>query len=148
MFLQIYKILTNFDSNPLICDLTLFPGKNNPNIAKSNRVFPGKEKEDRVLISTYLNSPMDEDFYHYSLSFSISAIFRGKRVIKVGPKVITLGSSFFHEISNPTNFLKECFCLLEYYLWWELWQYYIIFGGVRVQKPPKKGRGTQNCENF
>ena len=34
MFLQIYKILSNFDSNPLICDPTLFPGKNNPNIAK------------------------------------------------------------------------------------------------------------------
>ena len=41
MFLKIYKILSNFDPNPLICDATLFPVKSSPNIAKSNRVFPG-----------------------------------------------------------------------------------------------------------
>ena len=34
MFLQIYKILSNFDSNPLICDLTLFRSKNSPNIER------------------------------------------------------------------------------------------------------------------
>ena len=34
---------------------------------------------------------------------------------------------------------KNCFCLLEYYLWWEFRQYSTIFGGVRAQKPPKKG---------
>ena len=45
MFLQIFKILSNFDSNPLICDPTLFPGKSSPNIAKSNRVFPGRREE-------------------------------------------------------------------------------------------------------
>ena len=56
MFLQIYKILTNFDSNPLICDPALFPSKNSSNIAKSNRVFPGKAKKDRALVLTYLNS--------------------------------------------------------------------------------------------
>ena len=106
MFLQIYKILTNLDSNPLICDRTLFPGKNSPNIAKSNRVFPGKGKEDRALILTYLNSSMAEVFPQHSSSFSISAIFRGKWVIKVGPKVKTLGSSLFHENSNPSNFFQ------------------------------------------
>ena len=106
MFLQIYKILTNFDSNPLICDPTLFSGKNSPNIAKSNRVFPGKKKEDRALILTYLNRPMAEVFPHYSLSFSISAMFRGKRVIKVEPKVKTLGLFLFHENSNPSNFFQ------------------------------------------
>ena len=109
MFLQIYIILTSLDSNTLICDPTLFPGKNSPNIAKSNRVFPGKGKEDKALILTYLNSPMAEVFPHYSLSFSISAIFRGKRVIKVGPKVKTLGSSLFHENSNPSNFFQTMF---------------------------------------
>ena len=71
MFLQIFKILIKFDSNPLICDPTLFPGKNSPNIAKSNRVFPGKKKEDRALILTSLNSPMAEVFPYCSLSFSI-----------------------------------------------------------------------------
>ena len=98
MFLQIYKILTNFDSNLLICNPTLFPGKNSPNIAKS--------KEDSALILTYFDSPMAEVSPHYSLSFSISAIFREKRVIKVGPKMKTLGSSLFHENSNPSNFFQ------------------------------------------
>ena len=42
MFLQIHKILSNFDSNPLIFDSTLFPDKNSPDIAKSGRVFSGK----------------------------------------------------------------------------------------------------------
>ena len=91
MFLQIYKILSNFDSNPLICDPTLFPGKNSPNIAKSNRVFSEKGRRDRALILTYLDSPMAEVFPDYCLYFSISGIFRGKRVVKVGPKLRTLG---------------------------------------------------------
>ena len=108
MFWQIYKILTNFDPNPLICDPTLFLGKNCPNIAKSNRVFPGKEKKDRALILTYLDSRMVEVFPHFSLSFSISTIFRVKRVIKVGPKVMKhFGSSLFHENSNPSNFFSN-----------------------------------------
>ena len=34
---------------------------------------------------------------------------------------------------------KKCFCLREYYLWWEFRQYLTIFGRVRAQKPPKKG---------
>ena len=99
---KIYKILSNFDSNPLIWDPTLFPRKNNPNIAKSNRIFPGKGREDRPLILTYLDSPMAEVFPYNCLSFSISAIFRRKRVLKVGPKVQTFGLSF-HENSNPSS---------------------------------------------
>ena len=114
MFLQIYKILSNFDSNPLICDSILFPGKNGPNIAKSNHAFPGKGRVDRALILTYLDSPMAELYPHYCLSFPISAIFRGKRVVKVGQQVQTLGPSLFHENWNPSNFFKQCFCLLEY----------------------------------
>ena len=45
MFLQIYKILSNFNYNPLIFDPNLFPGKNSPNIAKSDRVFPERVEE-------------------------------------------------------------------------------------------------------
>ena len=65
MFLQVYKILSNFDSNPLICDPTLFPGKNSPNIAKNNRVLPGKGRGDKALILTYLDSSMVEVFLYY-----------------------------------------------------------------------------------
>ena len=106
MFLQIYKILSNFDSNPLICDSILFPGKNGPNIAKSNHAFPGKGRVDRALILTYLDSPMAEVYPHYCLSFPISAIFRGKRVVKVGQQVQTLGPSLFHQNSNTLNFFE------------------------------------------
>ena len=91
MFLQIYKILSNFD-------------KNTPNIAKTNCVFRGKGRRDGALILTYLDSPMAEAFPNYCLSFSISAIFRRKRVVKVGSKVQTFGSSLVHENSNPSNF--------------------------------------------
>ena len=103
--------MTNFDSNLLICDPTLFPGKNSPNVAKSNRAFPGKGKEDRALILIFLNSPLAKVFLDYSLSFSISVIFTGKRVIKVGPKVKTLGLSLFYGNSNPSNFFETVLLL-------------------------------------
>ena len=109
VFLQIYKILSDFDSNPLIWDPTLFPGKNSLNIAKSNRVFPENGRGDRALVLTYLDSPMAEVFPHYYLSFSISAIFRVKRVVTVGPKMQTLGPSVFHENSNPSDFFQIMF---------------------------------------
>ena len=63
------QILSNFDSNPFICDSILFLGKNSPNIANSNLVFPGKGKGDRVLILTYLDGPMADVFPFYCLFF-------------------------------------------------------------------------------
>ena len=86
MFLQIYKMLSNFDSYPLIFDPNLLPGKNSPNIAKSNHVFLGKGAGDRALILTYLDSPMAEVFPSYCLYF--------------GPKVQTLDSYRFYESFN------------------------------------------------
>ena len=93
MFLQIYKILLNFYSNPLICDTTLFPGKNSPNIAKHFRVLPEKGRGDRALILTYLDSPMAEDFSSLLLMFFNFDHLQGKRVVKVGSKVQTFGPS-------------------------------------------------------
>ena len=112
---------------------------NSLNIAKSNCTFPGKGRGDRDLILTYLDSPMAEDFPHYCLSFLDLAIFRGKRVVKVGLKVQILGPSLFHENSNPSIFFKQCFCLLEYYFWWEFRQYWTIYGAARAQKFSRKG---------
>ena len=100
----------------LICDATLFPCKNIPNISKSNRVFPEKGRGDRALILTYLDNPLAEVFSHYCVSSLISVIFREKRVVKVGPKMQTLGPSLFHENSNPLISFKTMFLLLEYYL--------------------------------
>ena len=65
MLLQIYKILSNLDSFPLIYDPNLFPGKNSQDIAKSIRTFPGKGRGNRALIFTYLDSPMAEVFPYY-----------------------------------------------------------------------------------
>ena len=36
------QYLLNFDSTNLTCDPNVFPGKVTPNIAKSNRILPGK----------------------------------------------------------------------------------------------------------
>ena len=135
MFLQIYKILILtlwFVTPP--CFLAKIA-----EMLQKVIVFLRKGRGDRALILTDLNSPMVEVFPCYCLSFSISTIFRGKRVVKVRPKVQILGPSLFHENSNPSNFFKNCFYLLEYYLWWEFGQYWTIFVGVRNQRAPKKG---------
>ena len=79
-FYKFTKFCQNFDSNPLICDPTLFASKSSPNIAK-NRVFPGKGREDRALSLTYFDSPIAEVFPHYCLYFSILAIFMEKQVV-------------------------------------------------------------------
>ena len=72
------KYLSNFDSTPLTCDPALFPGKNIPNIAKSDRIFPGKGRRDKYFILAYLESSKGEVFWHCCLFLSILAIFRRK----------------------------------------------------------------------
>ena len=94
---SIYQILI---LPPLNCYPALFPGKNIPNIAKSAHIFPGKGRGDKDFILTYLDSSMAEVFPHYCLIFPILAIFRTKREVNVGPKVLTLGESLFHKYSN------------------------------------------------
>ena len=61
--------LSNFDSTPLISDPALCPGKNIPNIAKSNRLFLGKWRGDKGFIFTNLDSSVAEVFLHYCLFF-------------------------------------------------------------------------------
>ena len=41
--------LSNFDSTPLTCDPTMFPGKVTLNIAKNNRIFPERGGEVKTL---------------------------------------------------------------------------------------------------
>ena len=149
-FLQIYGILSNFDSNPLICDPTLFPGKNSPNIAESNCLLRGNGKGDSALILTHLNNLMAEGFFHHCLSFSISVIFRGKRVVKVGPKVQTLVQSLFHKNSNPSNFFQIMFLFARVLL--PLVKISAILDHISAIKGPKTSQkrwiGTWNFENF
>ena len=54
--------LSNFDSEPLILDPGRFRSKNSQNRAKRKSIFPGKAREDRILILRYLDSPMAKVF--------------------------------------------------------------------------------------
>ena len=119
--------LSNFDSYPLTCDSALFSDKNSPNIAKSNSIFPWKERGDKALILTYLDSSVAEVFRHYCLFFYVGHL----KAETVRP--FSVKTRIFQKI------FKQCCFLLEYYLWSEVRQYWTIFGGVRTQQHPKKG---------
>ena len=97
--------LSNFDSTPLTCDPNVFPGKVTLNIAKNNRIFPGKGRWIKDFFLTYLDSSMAEVFPHCHLFFSILTIFKreSQRGFKVGPKLLTLGLSLFHKYSILDN---------------------------------------------
>ena len=95
---NIYRNLqnfANFNSNLLICDRQKQP-------KHYKKVFPRKGKGDTALILTYLHSLMADVFPQHCLCFSISFIFRGKRLVKVGPKLQTLGPSLFHKKLKPS----------------------------------------------
>ena len=105
--------MSNFDSNPLTSDplpplSSCFLPKTVQTVQKVT-VFSRKERGDRALILTYLDNPIAELFPHYSQNFLISAIFRGKREVKIGPKVQTLGPSLFHKKPNPSKTFQSIF---------------------------------------
>ena len=135
--------LSNFDSNPLNCDPTLFLGKNSPNIAKRYRIFPGKRGGDKALVLKYLDSPMLKFFGSTGYSFPFRPSSGRKGGSKLDQKCSTIGASF-KKTRILQKIFKQWFCLLEYYLWWEFWKYWTIFFwggwvGARGQKPFKKG---------
>ena len=133
------QYLLNFDSTPLTCDPAQFPGKDIPNIAKTNRIFPGKAREDIDFILTYLDSSMAEVFSRYCLFFSILTIFRRKRWVKLGPKVLTLGLSLFYKYSNPSENFQTVFLFSRVLPLVRVLAILDHTGGVRAQKPPKNG---------
>ena len=131
--------LSNFDSYSLTYDHALFSDKNSPNIAKSNRIFSGKERGNKVLVLTYLDSPVADVFRHYCLFFYV-----GHLKAETGDQSSTKSTySPVRPFSVKTRIFqkvfKQCCFLLEYYLWSEVRQYWTIFGGVRTQQYPKKG---------
>ena len=91
----------------MTCDPILFPAKNSSNIAKINRIFPGKRRRDKALILTYLDSPMVEVFPHYWLSFSILAYLQGETECQSWTK--TLGLSLFYENSKASKTFQTMF---------------------------------------
>ena len=97
IFLQIYKILSNFEKIPKIAQI----------MQKFIVLFPGEEIEPwfwHAWISQCLK------FFPISACFFfISSIFRGKQVVKVGTKVQNLGPSLFHENSPSFKFFQTMF---------------------------------------
>ena len=134
--------MSNFDSNPLICDPNLFPGKNRPNITKRDRIFHGTRRGYKALILICLVSPMAGVFPPYCLFFSISTIFRRKWGVKVGPKVLTLSPSFLHKNLNPSKNL-EAISLFAKVL--PLVRISGILDHIRLSKGPKTSQKALFC---
>ena len=101
--------MSNFDSGPLTCDHALIFPKKRSKSAKSNPIFHWKGTRDMALILRFLDSPMAEFNVFVALFFSISAIFSGKKGVKVGPNVKTLGMSVFCKNLNFPKILKTPF---------------------------------------
>ena len=94
--------------------------------------------ENGCFILAYLDNSETEVFQHCYLCFSILAIFRKKRWVKVGPKLLTLGSFLFHESSNPSKTFQTGFLLAKVLPLVRILAKLDHIGGVRVQKSPKK----------
>ena len=80
--------------------------------------------------------------------------FMGKRVVKSGPKVQTLGPSLFHKNSNPSNFFQAMFLFARVL---PLVRISAILDHMSASKGPKTSEkqpfhgycvGTQNFESF
>ena len=94
----------------LTCDPALFPHKNIPNIAKSNRIFLRNGRGDKefiwdIWITQWVKS------LRLTAYFSILAIIRRKRGVKVSPNVLTLGPSRFDKYSSPSKHFRTVFLL-------------------------------------
>ena len=122
-------VFIKFDSTPLNCDPTMFPGKRILNIAKSFRIFPGKGRGDK------------DSFWHIWIAQweKFFRIFRSKRGLKAGPKVQTLDPSVFHKYSNPSKTFQTVFLFARVVPLVRILAILVYIGGVRAQKPPKKG---------
>ena len=100
--------MSNFDLNPLTSDLTLFPVKNSPNSAKSNHIFTGKERGDRNLLLTFLDSPMAEVFLVsiYIFRFRSSSGENWRLELQ---KCKLWSASLFHKTSNLSKVIQTSF---------------------------------------
>ena len=105
------KDVSNFDSDPLTCDPALSLARNSPNSAKSNRIFSRKERGDKTLILTYLDSPMPEIFVSKYITFSIYVIFSENRRSKLQKCKLWVQNRILQK------YLEQSLCLLKYYLW-------------------------------
>ena len=88
---------------------------------------------------TRLDRSMAEVFPHYCSFFSILTVFRRKRGLKAGPEVLTLGPSIFHKYSNPSKNFQTVFLFARVLPLVRISPILDYIGGIRAQKPLKKG---------
>ena len=131
--------MSHFDSDPPTCGRALFLAKNSPNSAKSNRIFPGKERGDRALILTYFDNPMADVFSHDYLFFSILVIFKGNRGSNLNQKCKFWIRRFSTKLESFKKFSNKVFVYLSATFGENFGKIGSCFGGVRTQQPPKKG---------
>ena len=67
------------------------------------------------------------------------AIFREKRVVKLGLQVQTLGPFLFYENSNPSNFSQTMFLFARVLPLVRVSEMLDLIWGIRAENPPKKG---------
>ena len=138
--------MSNFDSAPPTCGRALFLAKNSPNSAKSNRIFPGKERGDRALILTYFNNPMAEVFSHDYFFFSILVIFKGNGGSKLNQKCKFWIRRFSTKLESFKKLSNKVFVCQSATFGENFGKIGPCLGGVKAQKPPKKGYFT-NAES-
>ena len=121
----------------MICDPILSPGQNSPNI--SNRIVVFLERgEDWFWYNWKAHS---RNFSPLLLIFFDFGHLQGKTSGQSWTKSAKFGSvSFFMKTQILHIFFKQCFCLLEYYLWWEFWQC------LKESKATSKGIKTTACK--
>ena len=84
----------------MTCDPRLVSCENSPNIAKSNRIFPGKGRGDKSLILTYLDNLNGWSFSALLLIFFYFGHLQEGTRVQIGPKVLNLDPSLFHKNSD------------------------------------------------
>ena len=97
------QAMLDFDSEPLTFEHTLLLPKKCAKTAKSNPIFHFKERRDRVLTLTYLDSPMADFFSSKIFTFFVFGHPQGETGrggSKLDQKKQTLGPSRFRKNSE------------------------------------------------
>ena len=98
-------------------------------ILKSNHIFPGKGREDKDFILTYLNSSMAEVFAALLLIFRFWPSSRGKEGSK----------SLFYKYLNSSKNFQTLFLFASVLPLVKILAILDHIGGAKAQKPLKKG---------
>ena len=119
----------------------LFMAENNPNRAKSNRIFPEKSRQEdhwfcNILIARWLNFVLKIFiFFNFGLLYRVKwgqSWGKTEKNCKRWQRAVSVKIWIFKKI------FKHCFPLLKYYLWCKFQQDRTIFGAVIAQKKSQK----------